>query len=585
MKRLNVATVLAMFFMAATSLAPAGDLFSVNFEAGSIGTPGNPVNGWEQRLLTSVGESAVPPEIGSTGRTFLTGTDGNDEALLFSPFTPGQNGGFGDSLAVFRPDTPITVPADSTVYVIMEHFSDLTLPNNKIKIRFAAGQEGDGGNFIGLDGTTQESFRSEISLEVKPSGNSEERSWDVRTRDASGSGGPESFFREAHWKKADVEGGFNAPLNNPLSSSQSDNFLNRSYEATALFRPNTDAGFTDTEGQVRDSFGTVTRQDTPFRRNGDPTDGPQPLVGEATIDYVALAFARFAGAYDGPGGDLPGDPNHENFNSFGEPNGYSGNAQFSNGDPISNPSDYTLSDNALGLKVGIKSVRFGIAGAGDIDLDDDVDTADFTKTVIEFTGDGASTKTWFDGDFDNDTDVDGSDLNTVLINFTPPPAIAAFGSGVAAGATAGMPELSYNSATGEVIVDPAGVEIAGIDLLSNGLFNPNAADFTALNSAVGFDTTFTDSTANLVAWISALAPDEGADPLQGPFSLGPILPAGLTQTAFLNGLIQARWSQAGGGGGHFAVAIPEPSAGWLLAAGVAMAGVRRFRPRTSVERA
>ena len=55
---------------------------------------------------------------------------------------------------------------------------------------------------------------------------------------------------------------------------------------------------------------------------------------------------------------------------------------------------------------------------GDTDLDNDVDTADLTTAIINFTSAGGTGKTWSDGDIDGDGDVDTSDLTTAIINFT-----------------------------------------------------------------------------------------------------------------------------------------------------------------------
>jgi len=55
---------------------------------------------------------------------------------------------------------------------------------------------------------------------------------------------------------------------------------------------------------------------------------------------------------------------------------------------------------------------------GDTDLDCDVDTADLTRSLINFTSVGGSGKTFGDGDTDGDGDIDTVDLTTSLINFT-----------------------------------------------------------------------------------------------------------------------------------------------------------------------
>jgi len=55
---------------------------------------------------------------------------------------------------------------------------------------------------------------------------------------------------------------------------------------------------------------------------------------------------------------------------------------------------------------------------GDTDLDHDVDTADLTRMIVNFTGASGSGETWSTGDTDGDGDTDTVDLTTAIINFT-----------------------------------------------------------------------------------------------------------------------------------------------------------------------
>ncbi|MEM9250849.1 MAG: hypothetical protein AAGB29_00735, partial [Planctomycetota bacterium] len=56
---------------------------------------------------------------------------------------------------------------------------------------------------------------------------------------------------------------------------------------------------------------------------------------------------------------------------------------------------------------------------GDADLDGDIDTADITTTIGNFTGAGVGVgEGWADGNFDGDGDVDTADITTVIGNFT-----------------------------------------------------------------------------------------------------------------------------------------------------------------------
>ncbi len=373
------------------------DLVSINFESGSVGEPGSPINGW-QKVAVGAG---VAPSIGSTGRTFLTGS--NDEALFIKPFTPGATGSFSGGPpanyqgVVFRPSTPITIPAGSNVYMIMEHFGDIALPGNAIKYRFAAGKEGNGGQFLGFDSAAQDTFRQEISYEVRTDGT--ERSFQGFTREGA-TAGQNRYFRNSQWNPDDVAQ-FGAPLNTPVGGNASNNFLDRSYESTVLFRP--DGANTDMEGQVRDSFGSLTRQDGTFSSTGAPSDtvDDQPAVSAVTLDYFFLALSRFNSTYDGPGGEVDPRPNFPQ-----DPLAYSSKAQYALDDPINNPGGYVLS-NASELMLGVKSLRFGIAAPGDFNIDGLVNAAD--KAIAQANL-GKTEATFFDGDFNNDGVVDGVDV-------------------------------------------------------------------------------------------------------------------------------------------------------------------------------
>ncbi|QDU89282.1 hypothetical protein Pla175_26710 [Pirellulimonas nuda] len=374
----------------------AVDLVAINFEAGSVGAPGSPINGWE---FSAVGAGKAP-EIGSTGRNFITGT--NDEALYIKPFTPGESGSFSGGPpanyqgVVFRPASPLQVPAGSNVYMVMEHFGDFADGGNALKYRFAAGVEGNGSQFLGFDGTSNDTFRQEVSYELRT--DATERSMQGQTRTAAGASNSAEYFREAHWDKSDVVG-FGAPLNNPVGGNETNNFLDRSYEAAILFRPQ--PGGTDMETRVANSVGGVRVQDGTFNANGAASANNQAEFATTQVDYIYLAIARYNGQYDGPGG------NFDEFTNFSrEPSAYSSNANFSVDNPITNPTGYVI-DNAANLKLGVKSLRFGIAAPGDFNIDGVVDAADKALAMGNM---GLSGATFFDGDNDNDGDVDADDL-------------------------------------------------------------------------------------------------------------------------------------------------------------------------------
>lgn len=106
--------------------------------AGSFGTPGRQ----GQNLAT----------VGSTGRTFLTGTAGNDQMLFIKPATAGvaNNDLVG---AEFKTSTPITISATSRIYLVTESFSDMSAFSDQyMKLDVKWGLAGNGAAYGGFDG-------------------------------------------------------------------------------------------------------------------------------------------------------------------------------------------------------------------------------------------------------------------------------------------------------------------------------------------------------------------------------------------------------------------------------------------------
>lgn len=549
MRCLKAATV-AVLFGLTTATATAVDLISIDFESGNVGAAGSAGDGWKLWSVSGNNRS----EIGSTGRTFLTGTPGNDEALFIKPTTPGASESDTEG-AEFVSSTPVTVGQNDLVYLVTETFSDVSFfSDQQIKIDVRFGLAGDGSEYGGFDGTVGGSTWSVNSnFNTEPSASN--RQGRMQTRGADGNGTTAELL-DIKYVGDEVNDGAGDTDNNP--GTPANNFLDRTFVQKTIYRPGAGDGTqVNGEGQGISFDGTnIVRTFNLEGTQDDANNGLElmPAYGNLDIDRVSVHMRRHGGAYDGL---FVGDVD-EGFNGWGA--GHSGLSS-----PFAPDVVTGIIPNSSEMKIGIKSIRIGVATPGDLDLDADIDTEDITNVVTNFTGDGGSTtETWFDGDLDNDTDVDTADITDTVTNFTGASPLFA-SAGIAALLAPGVPDLLYNPANGEVVVDPDGVEIVSLSLTSAGAFIPGAADFSALDNAVGLPSTITDSTANQVGWTSALVfNEEGYD--GGPFSLGNILPAGLTLSEFGNLFTDTGWARAGGGGGAFDIVVPEPSASYLVLA-------------------
>ncbi len=145
------------------------------------------------------------------------------------------------------------------------------------------------------------------------------------------------------------------------------------------------------------------------------------------------------------------------------------------GNPVP-PADnrYDLVDNNL---VDIMDLDYLIEAVlhtkrGDTDLDCDVDTADLTRSLMNFTSVGGTGKTFGDGDTDGDGDIDTGDLTTSLINFTSvgtgcPASLQANGLGQASAVILEQGNSSASEAMSVVDALPAELAVASGDNETN----------------------------------------------------------------------------------------------------------------------
>jgi len=219
------------------------------------------------------------------------------------------------------------------------------------------------------------------------------------------------------------------------------------------------------------------------------------------------------------------------------------------------------------------------AMVGDADLDGDVDGSDILISFSNFTGPGSFGATRAEGDMSpvgGDGDVDIDDILVMFNTFTGPSDEGGLGGAAAAG-DPNAPDLIYDAATGEVVLDPDGGMIRGYTLKSNGAFLDE--NFLAVLGGV------TVETASELAEAVFLEGDEG---LTTATSIGNILPSGLSLSSLMAILTQFEASvQLGAELEQFdlivlnAPPVPEPSTlimGFTMLAGLgALAMMRRRR--------
>ncbi|MCG8448946.1 MAG: PEP-CTERM sorting domain-containing protein [Pirellulales bacterium] len=572
-------SVITCCLLLVASVHAGGDLTSIVFESGNLDPIGTGNGNWEFMSLNGTNGGAGRATIGSTGRTFQTGTAANDEALFINPVITGEGNSFGDG-AVLLPSTPFTVGATDYVYVVTETFADMSAFSDqyfKVNVRF--GKNGDGVNdeFLGYEGNGPPGTIDGSTWSVDSNFNTEPSSGNRQNRakvEDSGGSGQTGEFRDLKYVGDDVNG-FTGSDNNAFSGNADNNFLDRTYVATTLFRPNS-AGMNvnyEAKGVAAPSDGTAVSASNSYTNIGEGTVGTTDTkassaggYGVSSFDRITVHMRRHVGAYDGPGGATD-----EGLNGFAGATGYASSAVLS-ADPATAGGLFHEISNATDFKIGIKSLRIGITGPGDTDIDGDVDTADITTALSNYSGAGGSmSETAFTGDADNDMDVDTNDITIALTNFGPVP-LAAIGPG--------NPDLIYDKGTGNVRVRADGATIGSFNLQSAGNFSP-PADFSDLDNDVlgGALTGLTDNDNNQIGWISgAVTSGIGFD---GPADadLGNVFPTGLTLTGLQSLLTNNAWASPVGvsGSGAFDLqVVPEPASMLLLGlGGLALAGIRR----------
>ncbi len=196
---------------------------------------------------------------------------------------------------------------------------------------------------------------------------------------------------------------------------------------------------------------------------------------------------------------------------------------------------------------------------GDTDGDGDVDNTDIQAAFTNFTGPSGTGKTREQGDVDphpdGDGDVDNSDIQLIFREFTGPGE-----GGDTLFATADMhsaepqdaPDLIYDAATGEVILDAGGSQILA---------------YTLRNSANQFSPNDQSSVLNGVSTLQAFEISESTlSPVTGQHSLGTVFPRGLSQQEVSSLLSTNSVSQSLGTAPTtfdivvIGMAVPEPSA-------------------------
>ena len=368
MKRLLLVSLVAVLSMVGGSDALAGDLVSQVFESGSLAASGSPGDGWKF-WNTSGGNLA---EIGSTGRTFQTGTAANDEALYITPYNDAGVGQSDLEGAVWTTSTPINLNLtdDKVLYMVAETFSDTSVFSDqffKLDVRF--GSSGDGGGYAGFD-----SSRDRESS-VNSNWNTEPTHSNRQARVGGGNGGSAEFDNMKY-------------VGNDVQSGQADEnvFLDRTYLMSTVWRVLPGGG---NHAEIMSSDAVNPDR---FRQGrdgeGDPNTKALKVLPDRypEIDRITVHHRRHVGTYTG---DIL-DPASELLNGFA---GHTGQA-----------TGVAFADT----KIGIKSLRIGVTDITDVNLDGSTDAADFA-IVAANQGLSSVNTTLFQGDIDNDGVVDAND--------------------------------------------------------------------------------------------------------------------------------------------------------------------------------
>ena len=216
----------------------------------------------------------------------------------------------------------------------------------------------------------------------------------------------------------------------------------------------------------------------------------------------------------------------------------------------------------------IYEATWNVYAEGDTNLDNDVDSADRTTVVSNWTGalEEGGSKTWEEGDFDADGDVDSADQTSLVTNWT--------GAMMATASENGEPaELIYDPATGNVKLDASRTDTGSIVSF---VLGTEDATFIADEAMLPFADigANTDATAFQIGQTDAL--NQGAGPI---VDLGNIFPTGIADASELSDYLSlAEYASDLGSGGTLQLSVvPEPSSITLLMLGIASIARRRKR--------
>jgi len=403
-------TGVVMFVATCVSLAgmSRGDeIVNIVFEAGAIDS--DPA--W-QLLQNPLDANATPrAKIGSTGRAFQTGTDGNDEALYITPGEGGFEKFFEGAVWQLDSSQAIRVADTSVVFVETETFSDLASSFSQwYKIDIAAGIRGNGESLEG-------GFHSDEPLSAV--GETHVQANANYSTDPTG----------VNQQKVQFEGN---SLDNDFR------FANTNWDGPA------------TPEALEATY--VNRFAYRHVFDGDQAIGSQAnIVGAAGIGVTP----RLIGATDGPVARfLPDEIDRITVQML------------RHGDvPNSSPNFIRYSALAPGVteqtaKIGVKSLRVGITGRTDFDLSYSTTASGDGALLLANLGDTSTgnpqgEKLFFEGDADGDARVTASGDGALLLADLAP-----------SGFDAGVATAIFNPSSGAIEIEATGV--ARISLFSTG---------------------------------------------------------------------------------------------------------------------
>lgn len=264
-----------------------------------------------------------------------------------------------------------------------------------------------------------------------------------------------------------------------------------------------------------------------------------PFSSSGTISSAVLEVTRSVGDYDASG-VLGGGDIDQLYQQFGA---------VASGSKFDLTEDGAVDSGDVDHWLALRNtVR------GDADVDGDIDSRD-AVALLAHLGSSTGVRDWTRGNFNGDSDTDTLDLGTLLNAFDGAGPSTTTGPTELPGA-AENPDIVYNPETGEISVSADGQTVLAFHLSTEDTFL-SPADYSALDTAVGSVSPYTDNESDEVGWISG-----SVNFLQGlsedaTASLGLLLPSGLDAASLAAFFADASWAGVAAGGQFDLILLAE----------------------------